>query len=109
MVDYEWKVQSFNSCSVHKVGYPIWSSVHIGTYWNPEEVGFSSSGGMDLLARQGQAGREQNLNSSVFLHSLSAQCVVQIKSVSLCLMIQIKACVLPLQRSRLEVNLPTST
>ena len=49
--------------------------------WNPEEVGSNASEGMDVLARQGQAGKEPKLASSMSLCKPPAESVTQIKGV----------------------------
>lgn len=54
---------------------------------NPRKVGSNASDGMDLLARQEQAGKEQNL-SSKSLYRLPAEGTAQIKDVSSHLKIQ---------------------
>ena len=52
---------------------------------------------MDLLARQGQAGKEQKLPSSMSSYRIPGEGVTQTKGVFF-----------PPQRSRLAVDLPTS-
>jgi hypothetical protein len=54
------------------------------------EVGFNTSEGMGLLARQGQSGKEQKLPSSISLHRLLAEGVAQTKGVSSSLKIRIR-------------------
>lgn len=56
MTDCEWKVQEPSSCSVYKAGSLSWSLV----YPNREEVGYNASGGMDVLARQGQTAKSKS-------------------------------------------------
>jgi hypothetical protein len=48
-------------------------------WWNPEEVGFNTSEVMDVLAKQGKAGKKPNLSSSIVLYSFPAERVAQIK------------------------------
>lgn len=50
--------------------------------WNLEEVGSNASEGMDLPARQEQAGKERKHPSSVLLYRLPAESVALIKGVS---------------------------
>ena len=67
------------------------------TNWNPKEVNCNASEGIDLLARWGEAGKEQILPSNMSLYRLPAEGVAQIKVMCL-----------PISRSRLKVWLPAS-
>jgi hypothetical protein len=53
MAGYKWKVQESRSCSVHNTGRLSWFSVDTG----------NASEEMDLLARQEQTDKEQQLPS----------------------------------------------
>lgn len=93
MAGHEWKVQEFNSCSVHETGlqYPLES----------KEIGSNANEVIDLLARGGQAGKEQTLPFSMSLYGLPADHTAQVK----CL--QHRGIFL-LQISGIEVELPSS-
>lgn len=55
-----------------------------------KEVGSNACGRMDVLTRRGQVGKEQKIPSFMSLCRLPAECMIQNKSVSSCLKIQIK-------------------
>lgn len=48
-------------------------------YWNTKTLVSNNTEGMDLLARQVQAGKSKSLSSSTLLYRLSAEGVSQIK------------------------------
>jgi hypothetical protein len=50
--------------------------------WNPGEIGWDASEGIDLLARPGQAGKEQDRPSSLSLYRLLAEGGAQIRGSS---------------------------
>ena len=64
---------------------------------NAKEVGSNVNKGMDLLGSREQTGKEQKHSSSMFLYTLPAEGVAQIKGGSS-----------HLKRSRLKVCLPAS-
>lgn len=69
--------------------------------WNTEEVYSSASEGLgDVLARQGQTGKDQNPPPSVSLCKLPAEGMVQVKGVSSCLWILMKDVCLPPSKVR---------
>ena len=69
--------------------------------WNPEEVGFNASEGMDVLARQEQVDKEQKLPSSTSLYRCPAEVMAQIKRIeSYYLKIWIKCLCLPTLKFR---------
>ena len=72
MVNYEWKVQESSSCALSPQN--CMSQLVFSICWDPE-VGSSGNEGMDLLARGGQAGKEQKLSSP--LYRLPAEGVTQ--------------------------------
>ena len=67
----------------------------LSRHWNPKEVRSNASGGMDFLARQEQAGKEQKLSSSKALCRLPADGVARMEGVSSCLKIQSEGVYLP--------------
>jgi hypothetical protein len=50
--------------------------------WNAKDIGTNASEGMDMLARRGQAGKEEKLIAFKSLYRLPAEGMVQIESVS---------------------------
>lgn len=51
-------------------------------FWNPEETDSNASEGIDVLARQRQADKQQNLASYMSLYRILAKDMAQIKGVS---------------------------
>ena len=96
MASCEWKVQESSSCSVPQL------NVSAAPLYTPKQVGSTISKGMDVLARQGQAGKEQKF-SHVSLCRLPAGGIAHIKGVSSSFKIQIKEVCLPALRSRPKV------
>ncbi|CAO2643094.1 hypothetical protein LEMLEM_LOCUS26503 [Lemmus lemmus] len=67
--------------------------------WNPKEVGYNSGEGMDVLAKRGQAVKEEeNLPSPMSLYRLPAEVVVQVRGVSSHLKVCIKGLSHPTSR-----------
>lgn len=98
MADREWKVPDFRSCPVTQ-GWM--SQLVFSVCWNPEEVYCRATEGLgDVLARQGQTGKEQNPPPLVSLCKLPAEGVVQVKGVSSCLWILMKDVCLPPSKVR---------
>lgn len=58
------------------------SQLVFSRHWNPKEVVSNASEGIDLLQRQEQAGKEQNLPSSMSIYSLLEEGMAQIRGVS---------------------------
>ena len=79
MAHCEEQIQESNSCSVPQ-GWV--SQMVLCICWNPEEVGSSASERVDVLVKQGQVGKEQNLPSSMSFYRLPAEGVAQIKGLS---------------------------
>lgn len=79
MTSCDLKVQESNTCSVHKAGSHLVFSI----CWNLKEAGSTAGEGLDVLARQEQAG-------SVSLCRLPAEGVAPIKGVTSRLKIRIK-------------------
>lgn len=73
---------------------------------NPEEVDPNVSEVMNILARRGQAGKEQMLPSFMSLYRFPAEGMAHTKGMSFHLKTGIKSVCLPAFRSRSKVHLP---
>lgn len=86
------KIQKFSNCSVRKAGFLGWSSFQ---YMLESQRNRSEASEERVLARPGQAGREQHLPLSMSLYRLLAEDVAHIRGASSPLKIQFKSMCVP--------------